>query len=308
MQRNGEELLALAGATGDAAFIARARYRVGFTLILNDPAKARSYLESALSSEAALPGSARISLLTNLALCLQRLGYLDQALTTVRQAEHAVTEGGIEPWHLAAGHANVARFYLGLGDGDTSLLHANASESIAEKYGLTEIGFGILSNRAWALGLLGRPDDVLVLVRATRGSNPSSYRRIANLLGMGWACLEAGLIEDGLRLVEGFGSSYHRFGLRAGVDLLKGKLLLRLNPPDLQAAESCLQRSMQRNRATDARFAELLTATALARVLLDTGRRNEARAMLAEVYGWFTEGFDNRYLKEAKSLLDELKS
>jgi hypothetical protein len=44
----------------------------------------------------------------------------------------------------------------------------------------------------------------------------------------------------------------------------------------------------------------------LARLLRDTGRREEALALLAEIYGWFTEGFDNRYLKEAKALLDEL--
>jgi len=41
---------------------------------------------------------------------------------------------------------------------------------------------------------------------------------------------------------------------------------------------------------------------------VDAGRRDEARSILTEVYGWFTEGFDNRYLKEAKALLDELKS
>jgi hypothetical protein len=119
--------------------------------------------------------------------------------------------------------------------------------------------------------------------------------------------LEAGLIEDGVRLVEGFGSGDERSGrLAATVDLLKGKLLRRRNPPDVKAAESCLHRSMQWYRATNHRFGELQGATALALVLRDTGRRNEARAMLAEVYSWFTEGFDNRYLQGAKALIDEL--
>ena len=44
----------------------------------------------------------------------------------------------------------------------------------------------------------------------------------------------------------------------------------------------------------------------LARLLRDTGRRHEARAMVAEVYNWFTEGFDTADLKDAKTLLDEL--
>ena len=44
----------------------------------------------------------------------------------------------------------------------------------------------------------------------------------------------------------------------------------------------------------------------LARLLRDNNRRDEARAMLAEIYNWFTEGFDTRDLTDAKALLDEL--
>jgi predicted ATPase len=51
---------------------------------------------------------------------------------------------------------------------------------------------------------------------------------------------------------------------------------------------------------------ELRAATSLARLLRDTGRPDEARTMLAEIYNWFTEGFDTADLKEAKALLDEL--
>ena len=44
----------------------------------------------------------------------------------------------------------------------------------------------------------------------------------------------------------------------------------------------------------------------LARLLRDSDRRDEARAMLADIYGWFTEGFDTADLKDARALLDEL--
>jgi predicted ATPase len=50
----------------------------------------------------------------------------------------------------------------------------------------------------------------------------------------------------------------------------------------------------------------LRATTALANLLRDNGRRDEARTMLSEIYGWFTEGFDTADLKEAKALLDEL--
>ena len=51
---------------------------------------------------------------------------------------------------------------------------------------------------------------------------------------------------------------------------------------------------------------ELRASMSLARLLAKQGRRDEARAMLADIYGWFTEGFDTRDLKDAKALLDEL--
>ena len=51
---------------------------------------------------------------------------------------------------------------------------------------------------------------------------------------------------------------------------------------------------------------ELRATTSLARLLASQGRRDEARAMLAEIYHWFTEGFDTRDLIEAKTLLEEL--
>jgi predicted ATPase len=52
---------------------------------------------------------------------------------------------------------------------------------------------------------------------------------------------------------------------------------------------------------------ELRATMRLARLLRDTGRRDEARTLLAELYGWFTEGFDTRDLQDAKALLEELE-
>ena len=51
---------------------------------------------------------------------------------------------------------------------------------------------------------------------------------------------------------------------------------------------------------------ELRTTMSLARLLAKRGRRNDARVMLADIYNWFTEGFDTADLKDAKALLDEL--
>jgi predicted ATPase len=53
---------------------------------------------------------------------------------------------------------------------------------------------------------------------------------------------------------------------------------------------------------------QLRATTSLARLLAKQGKRDEARAMLGEIYNWFTEGFDTADLKEAKALIDELSA
>jgi predicted ATPase len=67
-------------------------------------------------------------------------------------------------------------------------------------------------------------------------------------------------------------------------------------------------RALAAARQQQAKSWELRTATSYARLIREQGREREARELLAPVFGWFTEGFDTRDLKEAKTLLDELAS
>ena len=83
--------------------------------------------------------------------------------------------------------------------------------------------------------------------------------------------------------------------------------LLWLMPGRQAEAEAGLLRGMRIAQEQSARLWELRAAISLARLWRDQGRHNEARALLAPVYGWFTEGFDTSDLKEAKALLDELR-
>ena len=87
---------------------------------------------------------------------------------------------------------------------------------------------------------------------------------------------------------------------------LKGELLLRQNDSNAAEAQSCFERAIEVARNQSAKSWELRATTSLARLLAMQGRRDEARAMLAEIYGWFTEGFDTADLIDAKALLDEL--
>jgi predicted ATPase len=109
---------------------------------------------------------------------------------------------------------------------------------------------------------------------------------------------------------EGFASTA-KTGEQLGSPWLhhvKGELLLVQNPSDVAEAEQCFRTAIEIARRQSARSAELVATTSLARLLNGQGRRDEARAMLAQIYGWFTEGFDTRDLKDAKALLDELNA
>jgi predicted ATPase len=70
--------------------------------------------------------------------------------------------------------------------------------------------------------------------------------------------------------------------------------------------EASFQRTLNIARDQNSRALELRAATSLARLWVEQGRRDEARELLAPIYGSFTEGFDTPDLKEAKALLDEL--
>jgi predicted ATPase len=85
---------------------------------------------------------------------------------------------------------------------------------------------------------------------------------------------------------------------------LRGEL--RLKQGKAKLAEADFREAIALAQNMSARAWELRATMSLARLLRDTGRRDEARVMLAEIYGWFTEGFDTADLKDAKALLDEL--
>jgi predicted ATPase len=88
---------------------------------------------------------------------------------------------------------------------------------------------------------------------------------------------------------------------------LKGELLVPQGCPDERQAESCFSQAIAIARAQQAKSLELRAATSLSRLWQRQGKRDEARQLLAPVYGWFTEGFDTADLQDAKALLEALE-
>jgi predicted ATPase len=108
------------------------------------------------------------------------------------------------------------------------------------------------------------------------------------------------LLDEALQIAERTGDRW----VETELNRRKGQLLLRQG--DSEAAEELYRKALGIAREQEAKLWELRAAMSLARLRRDQDRRAEARGLVAPVYGWFTEGFATRDLKDAKALLDQL--
>ena len=130
---------------------------------------------------------------------------------------------------------------------------------------------------------------------------------------------KTGQAEEGLNVLAEMLALVQETGERAWeaeLYRLKGEFLLAPEGDRLQAvgsrekakeAEEYFLKAIEVARKQQAKSLELRVATSLARLWQKQGKKQEAQQMLAEIYGWFTEGFDTKDLQEAKALLDKLR-
>ena len=119
-----------------------------------------------------------------------------------------------------------------------------------------------------------------------------------------------GHVDEAMTVLEEtlpFAETEERY-YEAELHRLRGELLLMRTDADREGAELCFRKAIDIARRQSAKSWELRATTSLARLLAKQGNTDEARAMLPEIYGWFTEGFDTPDLKDAKTLLDELSN
>jgi predicted ATPase len=117
------------------------------------------------------------------------------------------------------------------------------------------------------------------------------------LLDDAWRCL-----EEAMNVMKSSKESWYE----AEVNRIAGEVALKSPKPDAKRASAYFERAIAVAREQKAKSWELRAMTSLARLWCDQGRRMEAHDGLAQIYGWFTEGFDTPDLKQAKALLDEL--
>jgi predicted ATPase len=161
--------------------------------------------------------------------------------------------------------------------------------------------------RGWPQVLRGQAKEGIGSLReglASWRATGSKFQATYRLARAGEAHLFAGEIDLGLQTV---GEATNQTGdnwLLPEVHRVRGELLLRSGR--YSDVEECFGRALKAAQAQSARLLELRAAISLARLWRDQGKPQQARELLAPVYGWFTEGFDTRDLKEAKALLNEL--
>jgi adenylate cyclase len=165
--------------------------------------------------------------------------------------------------------------------------------------------------RGWALTLSSQAEEGIVEIRRSiaaaqaTGGGPitGSCAFLAEAYGKSHRP-EAGLtaVAKGLAEVERTGERLSE----AELHRLKGELVMMQDPSAEAEAEHCLRAAIDVARQQSARLFELRATASLARLLKRQGKIAEARAMLAAIYNWFSEGFDTTDLKEAKALLDEM--
>jgi predicted ATPase len=166
--------------------------------------------------------------------------------------------------------------------------------------------------RGWSLCALGQAEEGLTSL--TQGL--SLVREAGSVPHTPWALTllaeanaKLGRPVEGLGYVAEVAQIIERTGARlweAELCRLRGDLLYAAG--DRNAAEQSFHQALAVAKRQSAKTFELRASTSLARLWRDQGKRSEAHALLAPIYGWFTEGFDTPDLKEAKALLDDLSS
>jgi class 3 adenylate cyclase/tetratricopeptide (TPR) repeat protein len=241
-------------------------------------------------------------------LCL--LGYPDQAAHADRDGIAHARQTRI-PIAIAVSELFSAQLHYFIRDVRKARERSETALRLANEYGISQVSGYAASLMGWVEASEGDAAKGVKEIRRAMEVIDLAGSKLRTLLNaqlvechLMHGDVEEGLVAagDALAHVESAGERY----CSSELNRLKGELLLRQEPSRQAAAESAFRTAIEVARAQQARWWELRATVSLARLLRDTGRRDQARTMLAEIYNWFTEGFDTADLKEAKALLDEL--
>jgi predicted ATPase/DNA-binding winged helix-turn-helix (wHTH) protein len=316
-----QQFLRLASHQSDPTLVQEGYMDLGLIAFYRgDLVTAQAHLEHSLCLSDSQPSllalftggyEARVTTLIYLARTLWRLGYADQArqrrqeaLARAQQMEHTPSLAWVQLYgtvlsqHLrdiAATQANAQ-----------ALMTLATAQGFAHRVAQGHILLG------WALAMQGDAAAGVAHLQQGVGAVQSIGQKLYRpyyLALLAEAYGQAGQPEAGLTVLNEavtLAEATEEQWWKAEVYRLKGELLLQLPHPDIPQATACFSQALDVARHQQARALELRAALRLSRLLQQQNKRDEARALLAPIYDWFTEGFDTADLQEAKTLRDAL--
>ena len=253
----------------------------------------------------------RVAILSQRSLALWFLGFPHAALVDAKRAVHEAREiGQAATLMYALFWTNFAQLFCGRYEAASALseeLIALAKEKKSDFW----MPCGTL-NQGCVSSHTDKPANTIQMLTsglAASQSTSSTFSQPLYLTRLAGAYAELGqfdnasrCIGDAIAAVEATNETMYE----AEVHRIAGEIALMSPEPDAAKAEACFERALAIARAQKARSWELRAATSMARLWRDQGKHDQARDLLAPIYGWFTEGFGTADVKDAKALLEEL--
>jgi predicted ATPase len=287
--------------TGD---IQEARAHIDRAIVLYDPAKHRQ-LATRFGQDV------RVALLFYRSLALWPLGYPEGALAEADRAISDAREIGQAASLMAAlTLTSLSQIHCG----SYAIANAQLDEviTLANETGAVFWKVGGMLVQGCLFAITGRASDAV----RTITSGLSAWRATGTTVWMPTylsyltrAEAELGQFDEASRCISEAQiavQTTNESWYEADIHRIAGEIALKSPKPDAVKAEAYFERALSVARQQQAKSWELRAAMSMARLWRYQGKRDEARDVLAPIYGWFTEGFDTLDLKEAKALLGEL--
>ena len=254
-----------------------------------------------------------VTLLSFRAVCVWQLGYPAASRNDAERAVKNAREiGQATTLMYALFHAAVTHIRCG----NYAAAHAQVDEliALADERGAPYWKASGTAARGWLFALTGKASDAVRTITSgitsLRSTGATLYEP-RHLWYLAMAYAELGQPDDARRCIDDAIDKVERSKEKwceAEVNRVAGEVALRSPAPDTEKAEKYFDRALAVARRQQAKSWELRAAMSMARLWRDQGKTQQARELLAPVYGWFTEGFDTLDLKEAKALLNELRA
>jgi tetratricopeptide (TPR) repeat protein len=304
-----EQTFTLTAPFQDPARLAEAYYSLGLTLYyLGELPAARAHFEQRIALYEPRQRGSMVHSLSYVAYILWVLGYPDQALQRTHEAL-MLAQAWSNPFSLYLALYHAGQIHRLRREVHAVQERTEAAIALAAELGLARRLPMTVHLWGWVLAAQGQRAEGIAQMREGLSTLQATGAALAQPRLLAWlaeAYGHEGPAETGLRVVAEALAVAQRTGERrdeAEILRIKGELLLQHAVANVPEAEACFQQALALARPQQAKSWELRAAMSLARLWQRQGKWAEARELLAEIYGWFTEGFDTADLREAKALL-----